>query len=89
MITGVAISQDGVVWALPKPFRHHDVIHLIVEKTGQRPVTGVQGFIADFSFMEQPTHFCFLDREQALYHARRMGQVTDIIGSILTSEDLW
>lgn len=44
LIEGVAIIQDGELYQLPKPNRHHHLIRLIFDKTG-KTVNGEQGFI--------------------------------------------
>lgn len=83
-ITHVALVCNGRIWALPKPYRHHHifmVIHQLGEEANDR---GIQGFIdADGRF---------LSRKQAEVSARINGQIKNdgkLIGSVLTSEDLW
>ena len=43
-IEGVAIIQDGVLYQMPKPKRHHHLIEHIFKETG-KTVYGEQGFI--------------------------------------------
>ncbi len=90
MITHVAIRFEGVVYSLPAPNRHHDVIRKIVEETGvkfvyKNPDTDdAQGFLDDTGR--------FLNRKQALIHAIVNDQVKDLNKvrlDMLFSEDLW
>ena len=102
MITHVAIKdRDGTVWSLPKPNRHHNVIHLIQEQIGKPGALKLlgnhtQGFVKD--------NRRFLSRKEAFYEAlqyrqllppynpinpsMRAGQV-DETPRELFSEDLW
>ena len=84
-ITGVALyyADKGVVVSLPKPARHDKLMREMSELLGE-PITRpnwTQGFIS--------SEGRFLDRKFALNVARKAGQVTTLIGSVLTSEDLW
>ena len=90
MIVAAAIrrKQDGAVFHLPKPARHRDVMAMLGTVETERGTTkwalhdGEQGFIDDRGV--------FYNREQARDHAYRCGQHTgELIGSVLTSEDLW
>lgn len=90
MITHVAIWRNDTIYALPKPNRHHHIIHSLMPKA-ERYTDGhwdIQGFLDDQGN--------FLDREQALRHAAEHHQVirpddTNKLyqGSELFSEDLW
>lgn len=79
-----AIYQDGVVYTLSRPARHHDIIRHMVEAEGvEPPVTGEQGFVlSDGSFV---------DREAALQVALLANQLHKPRHHIsqLFSEDLW
>lgn len=80
MISGAAIKQDGVVYSVPRPGRHRDVMALLIKQ--DKKISGIEGFVTDGGE--------FLDRLQAETHARACGQLSkQVIGSILTSEDLW
>ena len=88
-ITHVAIRYKGKVWSLPAPNRHHHVIRMIADETGDkyidcRDANGDQGFLdADGRY---------LDRKQALVLALCNKQVkdeNDIRCGMLFSEDLW
>lgn len=98
MITAAAIqTADGKVWAVPRPGRHDRCFRAIEQGIGTTGRTEaehqqwlnytrgcVQGFVTDQGV--------FLDRAQALMHAKACGQFKAdqvLIGSILTSEDLW
>lgn len=80
LIYGPAIrTKDGIIWALPKPLRHSDII-LRMGRNGYRQVEGdVQGFLH--------INNTFLTREET----QSLLEIKDeeMIGSILTSEDLW
>lgn len=77
-----AITHFGKIYALARPARHHNIISLICEelKTGFVG-SGGQGFLTNTGR--------FVDRREGEEVARRAGQVTSIIGSVLTSEDMW
>ena len=82
MITHVAIRYNGIVWILPPPNRHHDVIRLIGGMSGP----DVQGFL---------THKGkFLNRAEAYEYALKHDQIINRApgsynGTSLYSEDLW
>jgi hypothetical protein len=84
-ITHVAIRFQGVVYSLPEPNRHHDVIREIVQKTGVSHVDNdEQGFLDEDGR--------FLNRSQALLRALLTNQIKDpnkIRAKMLFSEDLW
>ena len=86
-ITHVAIRYKEKIWSLPKPNRHHNVIRLIADETGDSHIDcrgENQGFLdADGRY---------LNRKQALVSALINKQVlneNDIRGGQLYSEDLW
>ncbi len=91
MITHVAIKHNGKVYSLPKPFRHHHVIHMMVNICGFDYVPGnaVQGFLNEPIF--DPGCFCFLNREKAYRLVISNDQLKDDNRKIkeLYSEDLW
>jgi hypothetical protein len=88
MITHVAIRFNGIIYSLPKPNRHHNVIRHIVDTTGVKYVDahGIdQGFLDDTG--------AYLNRKQALRHALTCMQVKENtmgpkLGE-LYSEDIW
>lgn len=85
MITHVAIkTEDEVVWSLPSPNRHHDVINRIYEQRQDgKMVTGEQGFLNHEGV--------FLDRKEALQIAIQADQLIrkTFPENELFSEDLW
>lgn len=87
-IVGVAIQMPGPggkLYQLPKPKRHHDVIHMIYAETGERvPGMACQGFLtSDGKFANRwQAHRIAWDAGQC--PKRRPSQ-----GSELFSEDLW
>lgn len=84
-ITHVAIrTKDEVVWSLPPPNRHHDVINLIYESIGDgKMVLGEQGFLVNSSE--------FVDRVDGLRIAKNANQLIrkTFPENELFSEDLW
>lgn len=87
MITHVAIRFGGVVYSLPSPCRHHDVIRHIVECQGVKYVDARdedQGFLDDRGR--------YLTRKRALIVARQVGQLRPdrpILHGMLFSENVW
>ena len=88
-ITHVAIKQCGIIYSLPAPHRHHDVIRLISTTTNERMITrgpAIQGFLTSEGE--------FLDRKQAYLLACMTNQIkrdrdSGYQGNSLFSEDLW
>ena len=80
--SGIKSDHDGKVHI---GNRHHNIIFdLATNHNFPTPIRGVQGFVTD--------NGTFLDRNIALHFAIRHGQIESkesIIGSVLTSEDLW
>jgi hypothetical protein len=86
-ITHVAIRFRGVVYSLPKPSRHHDVIGLIAETTG---VTHVDSLGEDQGFLDASGRY--LNRRQALGVAIGNNQLREgipVYHRELCSENLW
>ncbi len=87
-ITHVAIRFRDVVYSLPAPNRHHDVIRKISEETGAETVNTMG---EDQGFLDEGGRY--LTRRQALGVAQREGQLKD--GALglrlgrLFSEDVW
>lgn len=89
IITHVAIRFNGVVWSLPRPYRHGHVqaIYALLWRPEMRQPRG-GGDGDDQGFLDEDGKF--LTREEAEVVARASGQLTKpIIGGELTSEDLW
>lgn len=81
MITRVAILDAARgVWSVPKPGRHHDVIHLMRE-AGVRLVGHVQGFLNDRGQ--------FVDRRAAFQEALACGQVLPPYNPTNPSQRRW
>ncbi len=90
MITHVAIRFEGIVYSLPAPNRHHDVIRKIVEETGVKFVYRNPDTDDDQGFLDDTGRF--LNRKQALIHALMNDQVkhpSKVRLNMLFSEDLW
>ena len=80
-IAAAAILREGVVWSVPKPGRHHDVIRLMAHRLDLMVGGGTQGFLTEAGV--------FLNRAQALRLASKNGQLLRGPRNVLTSEDLW
>ena len=80
MIIASAIQKGKITyWGI----RHSDCFHSM-STIGVDKLGAVQGFMTDSGE--------FLDRDEALAYAIEHGQIKDkksLIGSVLTSEDLW
>lgn len=84
-ITHVAIRFRGIIYSLPAPNRHHNVIRLIVDSTGASSIDGEEQGFLDATGR-------FLSRRQALVSAKLHNQIKDpsnIRAGRLFSEDLW
>lgn len=84
-ITVAAIKYKGVVYSLPRPARHHNIIRHIIEQTGDEFIgENEQGFLDDEGN--------FLRRKPAKVIAEAAGQILDNNAPNLTelySENLW
>jgi hypothetical protein len=83
VILSVAILQDSVLYMLPKPARHSDVIFYMADLGLPIPIKGKQGFL--------DSGMGFVDREQAVGIAKTCGQIVEpaFQPRELFSEDLW
>ena len=84
-IVACALNAHGVIYSLPSPKRHHDIIRHLHE-TGVPPevvLTAMQGFIDERNV--------FLDRREAFKVAQGAGQLLEpsLVGTALYSEDIW
>lgn len=83
-ITGVAIIRDEVMYTLPAPNRHGDVIVKMAMAGVPKPVTNgaIQGFVLENGE--------FIDRVEGLELAKENGQYKPKYErNQLYSEDLW
>lgn len=87
-LTGCAIMWAGVIWTVPAPGRHHNVIHKICTESQRDCVPGEdeasQGFITNRNR--------FVDRREGLLIAMAAGQILRRTGAAddqLYSEDVW
>lgn len=83
-IVAAAMEKFGATVSLPRPARHHTIIHMLADNGVQTPVTGKQGFLTSEGE--------FVDRYEARKIALASGQVTeDKLHHHLQlfSEDLW
>lgn len=86
-ITHVALRFQGKIWSLPQPFRHHHIIRTICYLDSN--VDHVDAHGEDQGFLDASGRY--LTRKQAEVSAGLNGQIKgeQLIGSVLTSEDLW
>jgi hypothetical protein len=88
MITHVAIRFKGIIYSLPKPSRHPNLIRYIVETT---EATYVDSHGKDQGFLDSAGNY--LTRSEALEVAKQFNQLKN--GSTgerlgeLYSEDVW
>lgn len=86
-ITHVAIRFEGMIYSLPAPNRHHDVImHL----SNTLNVSYIDVFEDDKGFLDASGQY--LTRKQAYYWAKDNNQILNLKKAMpghLTSEDLW
>jgi hypothetical protein len=95
MIIAAAIKFGNMVCHLPKPNRHHDILHQLHGRTE----SGFEGYDMEQGFLTDKGEF--LDRSEAMQHCLKNGQVlgrriellkhspTNYNGFELFSEDLW
>ena len=76
-------TGDGIIHTLPRPARHHNIIHALALMRHRQCECCEDGFLL--------TTGEFVTRDQALPIALAAGQVKggQIIGGCLTSEDMW
>lgn len=83
MIKAAAILQDGVIYSVPAPGRHHHVMMNMLSMGIYADHTHIQGFVDDRGL--------FLNRADALMVATAYGQLIRKTAPDyeLFSEDLW
>jgi len=82
LLIAVAISTEQDTYELPRPARHHNLIHVLAARGHAIPIIGEQGFIDD--------EFGFVGRIAAAQIALAGGQVVKLCAPPhLFSEDLW
>lgn len=84
-IVSAAIMVRGMTVSMPKPFRHHHIVHRYAEANG-KDYFHDQGFITSKGD--------FVDRHTAFLIAHKAGQIKPRVagnydGDELFSEDLW
>ena len=78
-ITDAAIQKAGVVYTLPRPARHWNVLYMMALQ-GVDDLDAVHGFVCSDG--------TFVDRVQAARVAYLAGQIEDKSESLVT-DDLW
>lgn len=93
-ITHVALRFRERIWSLPRPYRHHHIIRMIVwlsdEYEKEDPiVTYVDAHGEDAGFLDASGQY--LTRKQAHARAELTKQIKDPskVTGTFTSEDLW
>ena len=80
MINQVAVKHKNTIYVLPKPLRHHDILHSLPEKVDRSVCE--QGFLG--------SECQFLTRKEAAETALETGQIKKLRWPPdLYSEDLW
>lgn len=76
------LGEDNIIYSVPRPGRHHDVIRLMTEQ-GKNPKAGEQGFLLSDN--------TFANREVAKIIAKEAGQLLprEMGHNRLYSEDVW
>ena len=77
-VTRAAVLLDGTTYT---GIRHHLILCMMHREGLCVSSKAVQGFTLE--------NGKFVDRREAELHAKATGQITTIIGGVLTSEDLW
>lgn len=98
MITHVAIrdASGSLLWTLPKPNRHHDLIHKISQENRSFLRDHIQGFTdhrGDFLTRAEAWHEAYrcgqlLPPYDPINPSQRVGAVNTTPGELF-SEDLW
>ena len=87
-ITHVAVIFRDQIWSLPRPYRHHDILRVIMNLN---PDIKYIDFLDDDhqGFLDENGRY--LRRRSAYINALLHEQVKGgkLIGSVMTSEDLW
>lgn len=91
-ITHVAIRKNGIVYSLSAPNRHHHILWILAKRKGLPDVPEVRdAWLLGEREESGPNSQGFLIED--VYYNRREAQaivqVFPLIGSVLTSEDLW
>lgn len=86
-LTHVAIRFRDQIWSLPRPYRHHHVLRVISSLVEDLDCIDSHG--DDQGFLDSSGRY--LTRKQAAVSAMMNNQIKngEIIGGVLTSEDLW
>ena len=96
MITHVALMFDERILSLPKPYRHHHILHMIVnlskvfgDWTGDNFERVILYSDYDSGFLDDSGRF--LNRKEAMVHSRSLYQLNEspIYGDELFSENVW
>ena len=85
IVRAAILDDDGNVWDVPQPGRHHHIIRIMRESGYKGRLSGHerQGFLLDDG--------TFITRDEGMAVAEAAGQLLGgkAIASVLTSEDLW
>jgi len=81
-VVQAAILQDDKIYTLPRPNRHHNIIHYMILQGFKRPITGEQGFLlSDGTFADRYTaKIVAIEAKQKTKETKKQE---------LFSEDLW
>jgi hypothetical protein len=79
-IVSAAIKRKFLIFSMPIPARHNDIIHAMVDEGLEPPIVGAQGFLTNEGE--------FVTRTEAAEIAFNRGQISSP-RLTLYSEDLW
>lgn len=91
MIKAAACRFRGEIWTLPRPARHHHILHVMHEVLGWNSETRKVEALADEERIEQgflDDHGTFYNRRQAAIEAFWRGDIPERKAELF-SEDLW
>lgn len=83
VVAAAILDDDGIIYSVPAPGRHHDVISLMADAGIETPILGEQGFLLSDGR--------FARRTAAKDVARKAGQLLERASKLkeLFSEDVW
>jgi len=91
VIKQAALRFRGEIWTLPRPARHHHILHALNAVLGWSPATRRVEPLPDGERIEQGFVYdwgAFCSREDAALHAFLMKQIPERKRELF-SEDLW
>lgn len=83
LIISAAVYHEGLIFSMPRPNRHHHIVHKLHDMGLPKTTQRYQGFVT--------TTGRFVDRKEAAVIALANGQISRLkfVSDELFSEDLW